>query len=841
MVNDSNSLDNEVRQKIIDPLQVELENLEANLSNKKISLDNADQSIQSKLCSYRASLKQSIDDYINFGKLLRYIFTCLLIFIGILFIGFDSTIGWIIGNNSFSNSSKILYLFSTVVLSVLLSVISVSCYNHWIVSKQKSVYKNEKYSIDSEKSNIEDFINGLKTSAQGTELFFRDKILMFGKINDVIRFKREWSLKCENLKKITTYFNLSELEKAIDNLGKNPKIDQIEKLDKDVEDYIITSICNEAAFNLTLMNLFVSYYKGNTDAVESYWETVRADNNLLDQIAGKLYFLKHFNVDENKLPLSIFQNILAKTQEFEQSLIMTNILLYSRIHDFLLNYRNKLLRENIHLKSGLTEEQIVSNLDFNNDFISNFIKIFSKELFQSIDIDLYKSLDTNFKKAYVDALIAIILNHDINFRKDVCINISSNDEAIYVLIAYHYLRKQKGARNEPFFLYDIFDKAKTPIEIKEKIDNDHYCKSFFSTIKSALSRGEWYESSQIITQKIAEEVMETLKKNDKNEQLIQIFAKYFTKININTIDRAVDAGLFTIYLILVPHTEGHFLTDVIDNLSVSIPKNHYIEKKDNSTRTFDDKTIKAFENNYKVALFFDSDTPMYDFKKYSNSTRIGIVHSKISFTTLVDRFNKDVEKVLRKKVEENPSEKWEKINFIVLRISPSKYSFGLMNDEISINGVKFSSNLDLANEIAELASPYLTEQQKTAVATFENDIRLESIFEQLSLFDFMPTNIQESYEKKYGSLLKSPDLMEEIKECLKSYDIESFRQLSARLSHHPEKENELKISLSSIITKEYNRNHKRQLNEDILDEFVSEFLDSTKALYELWNRDILNK
>ena len=206
MVNDSNSLDNEVRQKIIDPLQVELENLEANLSNKKISLDNADQSIQSKLCSYRASLKQSIDDYINFGKLLRYIFTCLLIFIGILFIGFDSTIGWIIGNNSFSNSSKILYLFSTVVLSVLLSVISVSCYNHWIVSKQKSVYKNEKYSIDSEKSNIEDFINGLKTSAQGTELFFRDKILMFGKINNIIQFKREWSLKCENLKKITTYF-----------------------------------------------------------------------------------------------------------------------------------------------------------------------------------------------------------------------------------------------------------------------------------------------------------------------------------------------------------------------------------------------------------------------------------------------------------------------------------------------------------------------------------------------------------------------------------------------------------------------------------------------------------
>jgi hypothetical protein len=232
---------------------------------------------------------------------------------------------------------------------------------------------------------------------------------------------------------------------------------------------------------------------------------------------------------------------------------------------------------------------------------------------------------------------------------------------------------------------------------------------------------------------------------------------------------------------------------------------------------------------------------MYDFKDYSFATRIGIVHNKITFTTFVDRFNKDVEMVFREVIKDDPSEVWENISFIVLRISPSKYSFGLMNDKIeNMDSVKFSSNLDIANEIAELASPYLTEQQKAAVATFENDIHLEKIFEHLTFFDLMSPNIQKSYERKYGDFLKSPDLINSIREYLKTCDIESFRQFSTRLFRHPEKQSELKNSLSSIMAKEYTMRNNRQLNEDIQDEFVSEFLDSIKSLYDMWNHEIWN-
>lgn len=533
-------------------------------------------------------------------------------------------------------------------------------------------------------------------------------------------------------------------------------------------------------------------------------------------------------------------------------MIKNNVLLYLRLCSFLQNYFDKLCKENIPLKNQLNFEEIIDNIEFEENidnfdfeklFNKNFVRIFEEEMNKSLDEkEMCKSLDIdvdiNTKKAYAVALMAIVLNPDINFRKKVCMKASDNDEAVYVLMAYHDLREQKGKKNEHFSLYDIFNKDYTPDKVREKINTDHFSKIKFKHFSTALSEGKWIESTQMILLSMTNKFETQLIKNEKNEMVIKIFAKYFTKININTLDRAVDAGLFTIYLILVPHTNGNFLTDVIDKLSVSIPKNHYILKKSDSTRAFNYEQIKKCESYYKVPLLFDPDTPLYDFKNYSKATRIGIVHNKIPFTTFVDRFNSAVEMVLRKKVEENPSTKWN-VDFIILRISPSKYSFGLMNQDINIKGVEFSSNLHIAKQIAKLASPYLTELQKTAVATFENDIRLENIFEELTFFDLMPLNIQTIYEKKYGKLLKNPDLIESVKECLKMYDINSFRELSDSLFRRPEIQSELEKSLASIITKENVRLQNPQLNEEIQNEFVSEFLASIKSLYDMWTHEIL--
>lgn len=838
---DSKKLEDEVQQKIITPLETELKSFKVGLINNKDDLDRLDESIKLKLGRCQDALKKNIGTFPKIRKLLAVpivlsVLSTLLIWVSI---GIDKSIDWIIDNSSFSNTSKILHLLGIFIFFAVFSVISVFCFHFFIIQKQYKNYLHEidTNSIDFEKTNFEKIIKGIEFAADGTEEFFKNKITLFGGMNEKIKSEREWYLKCEKMSMIISFFGLqNELENTIVDLKNNPPNDLDNKT-------MIDRVCEKASFDPTLINLLESYYNGENSKVESCWKKVKNNNKLVDQIVSIIWNLSIFNLynDINTLKDILYieelKQILLKTQHFEKSLITNNVLLYTRIYKHLLNYRENLFKESekslhntIYLKRKLTKLEIIHYINFNCDFISNFIDIFSRELQESLEID--------FKNAYVDALMAILLNPDINFREKVCIRASKNNEAIYVLMAYQDLREQKGKKNEHFSLYDLFSKDYTPDKMREKINMDHFSEIKFKHFSTALSEGKWIESTQMILLSMIKKTEEQLIKNEKNEMVIKIFAKYFTKININTLDRAVDAGLFTIYLILVPPTDGNFLTDVIDKLSVSIPKNHYISKNSGSTRTLNYEQIKKCESHYKVSLLFDSDTPFYDFKNYSQATRIGIVDNKIPFTTFVDSFNSAVEMILRKKVEENPSKKWN-VDFIILRISPSKYSFGLMNHDINIKDVQYSSNLHIATQIAKLASPYLTEPQKTAVATFESDIKIEKIFEESTFWDFMPLNIQTIYGRKYSKFLKNPELMIHIKECLKNYDINSFRELSDSLFHRPKIQNELEKSLTSIIAKENMRLDNPPLSEEIQSEFVSEFLASIKSLYDMWNHEIL--
>ncbi|MEN6552193.1 MAG: hypothetical protein ABFC34_04815 [Methanobacterium sp.] len=846
IADNSKNLDDEVQQKIITPLRNKVDDLDIDLTEKEETLKSLDDIIQLKLGRCQDILKK------NTGTVNKYLETFGAVFvvsglasIGIwVALGVDKSVDWIISNQSFSNTSKVIYLFGFVVLFVIVSAISVILFYHFVIRKQyeNSLSEFETNSIDPEKKGIKKVFEDFKVSAKGAEGFFRSKISLVENVNAEIKSEREWYLECEKMLMIIAFFGLKkELKNTIIDLKKNPP-------DSSNNKPIIDYVCEKASFNSTLMNLLVSYYDGENNKVESYWSEVKKDKKLFDKIANIIWDLNIFNlyndieiVDKNVLSVDELKPILSKSQQFEKSLIMNNVLLYTRIYKHLLDYREKLAiekaNENINLKKQLTKNEIIENIVFSNDFVSNFIDIFSKELRKSLDIDS--------KDAYVGALMAIILSQDINFRETVCKNVSKNDEAIYVLMAYHDLREQKGKKNEHFSLYDIFNKDYTPCKMRDEINTDHFSKIKFKHFSTALSEGTWIESTQVMLLSMIDNVKKQLIKSEKNEIVIKIFTKYFTKININTLDRAVDAGLFTIYLILVPPTGGSFLRGVIDKLSIQ--KNKHITKKqnekDNGIRSFNYNETRKSEERYDISLFFDSDkpepqVPMYDFDNYSNATRIGIVHNQISFTTFVDRFNKDVEKVLRREIKENPSQKWEKITFILLRISPSKYSFGLMNDKTNIEGVKSFGNLDLVEKIATLASPYLTEMEKTAVATFENDIKLEKILEELALFDFMPLNTKSIYEKRYGELLESPVLMGSIKECLKTYNIESFRELSNSLFYRPKIQNELKKSLAIIIAKENIRLENPPLDEEIQEEFVSEFLTSIKSLHDMWNHEI---
>ena len=340
-------------------------------------------------------------------------------------------------------------------------------------------------------------------------------------------------------------------------------------------------------------------------------------------------------------------------------MITSNVSLFIRIRDFLKNYRERLSDEKISLKGQLSDEEIVDNISFNNSFESNFLMIFSEELSKYLDIDL--------NEAYVDALMAIILSQDINFRVQVCKRASGNDDAIKVLMAYQDLRKQKGEENEQFSLYDLLYEAEKPSQITEKIERYHDSRKKFEYFKSGLSNGEWYESSQIITQKMIEELSKKIGDERKYNTLKNVFTKIFRKVNINTLDKAVDAGLFSVYLILTSKPkEGNFI-EKLDELSIRKvdpdPNGNYLKK--------DFHSIERVQTQYRISLYSldnDSNVPKYDFVKYSASTRIGILHKSISFSTFVNSINKDLEKLIPK-TNEDSDKKWKNIGFIILRIS----------------------------------------------------------------------------------------------------------------------------------------------------------------------------
>ena len=198
--------------------------------------------------------------------------------------------------------------------------------------------------------------------------------------------------------------------------------------------------------------------------------------------------------------------------------------LYLRLCSFLQGYFKKLIDEKIPLRNQLHCENIVENIDFEKDFESNFIDVFSKELHKSLSIDA----DGNIKEAYVIALMAIILNPDIKFRDKVCKKAAENHNSIYILMAYHKLREQKAAANESFTLSDIF-KAEKPSEIKEKIENDNAEKEIFRYMVLSLSRGEWHESSQIIIQKMIEDLSKRIRNKEKFEAFKKAFINIFEK------------------------------------------------------------------------------------------------------------------------------------------------------------------------------------------------------------------------------------------------------------------------------------------------------------------------
>jgi hypothetical protein len=642
-----------------------------------------------------------------------------------------------------------------------------------LLIKEKKI--GEFSSIDSRKEKQYGIIKTIKTEIDKTIEVIASTYPWYEKIREMDAFEKKWDLECSKLTNISKYFNLN-IDDDI-SLLKNDTDYSLMRDDTSVlENEIIDKICDKTQYDREIMEFLIKhYYNENTDLL---WQKLKNSERYMLSTSSILYSSGQIKFDEDLTDEDIFCLILQKLPTFSFSSISSNIESYQRVYLYIENYMKKLETEGkIKFERQLTKKEVTDNISYDKVFELNFLSLFSKQL----------DLSTLFfeNEPYKDALMAIVFNHDINFRSTVCQKAAKLDQTIYILMEYHELIQKKNKGNQFFVLNDLFECGFDFEEIEKEILNNPMKKRQHQFFKNELMRGEWYDTGQMLLKSMLEDITSKLQVEKKYETYIGVVKKSFENVNINTLDKAIDANLFTTYLILSSSYKGPLLTEIIDPLSCRI----------NQYNSPDSPNVKDFESKYKISLFTQEGIKKYDFEKYSDSTRFGILHRDISFVDFVNGIKEDVNKIFN---EKKSDKKWENVGFSVIRITPSKYSFGAM-DDISDAQVK---DMSISKFIARMAMGYTNDLEKTALTVLDKNVNLFKVIEQYSIFELV--TLKMSDVGSYGKFLKQDKLKKAILvRLLDLYGIESFKDLGYLVKDDESFKKEIQQNLLEVFKSEY--------------------------------------
>jgi hypothetical protein len=630
-------------------------------------------------------------------------------------------------------------------------------------------------SINYEKEKQYGIIKTIKTEIDKTIEVIASTYPWYEKIREMDAFEKKWDLECSKLTNISKYFNLN-IDDAISLLKNDIDYSLMRDDNSVLEKEIIDKICYKTQYDREIMEFLIKhYYNENTDLL---WQKLKDSERHMLSTSSILYSSGQIKFDENLIDEDIFCLILQKLPTFSFSSISSNIESYQRVYLYIENYMKKLETEGkIKFERQLTKKEVADNISYDKVFELNFLSLFSKQL----------DLSTLFfeNEPYKDALKAIVFNHDINFRSTVCQEAAKLDQTIYILMEYHELIQKKNKGNQFFVLNDLFECGFDFEEIEKEILNNPMKKRQHQFFKNELRRGEWYDTGQMLLKSMLEDITSKLQVEKKYETYIGVVKKSFENVNINTLDKAIDANLFTTYLILSSSYKGPLLTEIIDPLSCRI----------NQYNSPDSPNVKDFESKYKISLFTQEGIKKYDFAKYSDSTRFGILHRDISFVDFVNGIKEDVNRIFN---EKKSDKKWENVGFSVIRITPSKYSFGAM-DDISDAQVK---DMSISKFIARMAMGYTNDLEKTALTVLDKNVNLFKVIEQYSIFELV--TLKMSDVGSYGKFLKQDKLKKAILfKLLDLYGIESFKDLGYLVKDDESFKKEIQQNLLEVFKSEY--------------------------------------
>lgn len=449
--------------------------------------------------------------------------------------------------------------------------------------------------------------------------------------------------------------------------------------------------------------------------------------------------------------------------------------------------------------------------------------------------------DSKFVDGFARASVTLKFHDDLSLRSEAC-KCSTEDYSTAILWSYFEKIKENDGQKV--------------VLIKQLTEDKEIINSFLSKLKdpdinffqSQLKDGEWYDSSFALLRKFFDEsrieILQKLSNAKEFEILIDTIKLNFQEVSIGTIEKLIDAQLFGAYVIMFnssPNqdpdksdenekenedgTEKITLKKIIDKLSI-----RNLGPNGDKRWDFRDEEINQdIEKTYGIH-------PKYDFINFSHSTRIGILNKDQSFQDFKDKFLNDVKIILNLQ-----NEKFN-IGIVVLKIMPSDYSFGVL-DEDGISGNIHIKDLDAVKYIARLGSTRLPLEDQASAMKFEKSIDLLKIVNEKSFYEIV-RGINDDIDDKEKTILEKPELINQLLyELNENMYIKDFKSLALDLKeecYEEETIKEITKIIESGLSKMYldtpGLKRKAKYRPRLLSNRFIQSLENLASLYKLQNR-----
>ena len=539
----------------------------------------------------------------------------------------------------------------------------------------------------------------------------KDALGLFTPIYKRTKFVAQWENKCDEITNALRSFNLP-VEDQIAVIKYNPTGD-VQHIDDDIiwQEDIINRLSIITGWKPQVIQILVVQYRGENTI--NIWNEVKSDHTKLALLTEILY--KSNRLDTNDITRPELIGLLGKADSFNLNRISSLVHLYKTVNGLLENYRNKLTENGIAV-SVISPEALLLGMHANESIEENFYRLFSEQLRGVSEL--------NGRDGHRIALLAALLHNDFNLRRKVLFDASQNDDAIIAIMAYQEVAKKKQEANKQFRLIDFLqDTEELEAQLTQLGKKDVGAMEKFSTLKAELSAGNWYDSPNLLLQQafknLEKKVEETLPQVTEYKIFKTLVDDNFKKININTVERAIHANLFSAYVILLKHEiKGGSLAGTVDQLSGW-------ERKGKALILKSREVLNKTERDYGITLI-ESGKPKYNFVKYSDSARIGVIDRNTPFDKFAENLSADFNAL-------KGSDKDNNIGGIaVIRITPSKYSFALLDSDLDLPNAN-RDKLEIARYITTLAADYLNQEEKATISYFDEDVDLLEVINQYSI------------------------------------------------------------------------------------------------------------